>query len=149
MLTAGLGLLGVVLVVVGGPRSAPVAAGGAVPRPPAVAAPQGGTDQASAGAPSPGRRVVRLQLEAAALAPGLRAGAVVDVLAAVADGQAPGGGRVDQVADGRVVAMAGTGSAVTVDLDVDATAVAKVLWAQAFAKAVQIVARPPGEAGSP
>jgi hypothetical protein len=80
----------------------------------------------------------------------VRVGQLVDVVAAVADGQAPGGGRVEAVATGRVVTptTTGAGSTSRVALDVDASAAERLVWAEAFAKSLRLLARPFGDDGA-
>jgi hypothetical protein len=100
-----------------------------------------------------GRRRLDLRLDAAAAPTGLQAGDRVDVLAAVADAEPGGGGRVLVVTEGSVVAVGvgGPGSSatgppqLTVTLDVAAAAAARVLWVEAFARTVILLRRPTGD----
>ena len=102
--------------------------------------------------PGPGQRRVGLHLDQAAVPPGLQPGDGVDVLAAVADVQSAGGGRVMVVARARIVGVQAAadgaapnaaGDAVT--LDVGAEDVERVLWAEAFAKSLRLLVRPAGD----
>jgi len=88
--------------------------------------------------PAAGRRLVRLAVDSAALPPDVAPGTTVDVLAAVISGA--DGGRVLEVASGRVVAATG-GSSPVVTLDVDASGAARLFWAQTFAKSLRVLAR--------
>ena len=103
--------------------------------------------------PQPGHRVVRLHLDAGAVPPGLEVDDMVDVMAAIPDAQG-GGGRVVTVASCRVVSVAsdGTGSGsptsssvVTLVLDTDVVAAGRLLWSEAFAKSLEVLARPMGD----
>jgi hypothetical protein len=118
-----------------------------------VALPQGVLverhDVADAAGDAGDGRVVRLQVDRGAAPAQLVSGQSVDVIAAVVDPQAPGGGRVEHLAVARILSATPTGSLVTLVLGVDASAVDRLLWGQAFAKSLTIVARPPGEGGSP
>lgn len=103
--------------------------------------------------PQPGQRRLRLRLDQAAVPPELQRGDRVEVVAAVADGQALGGGRVGVVGEGRVAAVeavrdggASSGPADVVTLDIDAVGAGRVLWAEAFAKSVRLLVRPAADA---
>ena len=104
-------------------------------------------------APQPGHRLVRLHVDAGGLPSGLRADDLVDVVAAVADAQG-GGGRVVTVASGRVVSATADGATssspasppgVALLLSTDVVAAGRLLWAEAFAKSLQVLARPLGD----
>ena len=131
----------------------------AVGRRTAVALPAGvplvGPVLLDAAATRPGHRVVRLQLDASSLPPSLEADELIDVLASTA-GQADGG-RVATVATGRLLAMTADGGAgggasppqATLTLDVDTAGAERLLWAESFAKALHVLARPEGDDGAP
>ena len=139
-----LGLVGLCLVLAGmsrpastaaeGPRTAPAAMATANPLP---------ASSTSSGGTQSGHRVVRLTLDAATLPPGLAIGEVADVVAAVGDPQS-GDARVVPVASGVLVAL---GSSLAID--VDQAGAERLLWAEAFAKALRVLARPPGDTSSP
>ena len=93
-------------------------------------------------APAPGHRLVRIQLDQGLLPPGLQPGEVVDVVAAEAADQSAIG-RLATVATGRVVALSGG----TLTVDVDVAAADRLLWAESFAKALRVLARPPVDDG--
>jgi hypothetical protein len=104
-------------------------------------------------APQPGHRLVRLPVDAAALPPSLVADQLVDVVAAVVDPQSTGG-RLMAVATGRVVsitppsadgAASSTPPTATLTLDLDVAGAQRLLWAESFAKALHVLARPPGD----
>jgi hypothetical protein len=110
-------------------------------------APLGGMLLSDAGSvPAAGRRLVRLAVDASALAPDVVPDAVVDVVAAVAAGS--DGGRVLDVATARVVAVAG-GTSPVVTLDVDSSGAARLFWAQTFAKSLRLLARSAGSGDPP
>ena len=92
-------------------------------------------------ASAPGHRLVRLQLDAAAVPPDAVPGAVVDVVAAVSE--ASDGGRVFTVATARVAAVSG-GSPNLVTLDADVGGAARLVWAQSFAKSLHLLVRTTG-----
>jgi hypothetical protein len=96
--------------------------------------------------PAAGRRLVRLPMDANALAPDVVAGAVVDVVAAVPLGS--DGGRVVSVATARVASVSGVSGPV-VTLDVDSAAAARVIWAQTFAKSLRLLVRSPAAEEQP
>lgn len=140
-----LGVVGVGLVLAGAARPAP---GGvqAVRAAPAGLAPAGHAVAVATGVPDatqPGHRVVRVAIDAATLPPELQTGETVDVLAAVGDIQS-GDARVVPVASGVLVAA---GSPLAVD--VDQAGAERLIWAEAFAKALRILVRPPGDTSSP
>jgi len=109
-------------------------------------------------ASQPGRRLVRVQIDPTALPPQLPAGQLVDVLASIADGQADGG-RVVAVASGSLVSLSVSGGeaavpsstppAATLTLDVDVAGAERLLWAESFAKALHVLARPVGDDAAP
>ena len=131
----------------------------AVGRRAAVALPAGvplvGPLLLDAAATRPGHRVVRVQLDASSLPPSLEVDELVDVLAATA-GQVDGG-RIATVATGRLLAVTGDADAgggasppqATLTLDVDAAGAERLLWAESFAKALHVLARPEGDDGAP
>jgi pilus assembly protein CpaB len=95
----------------------------------------------AASASAAGHRLVRLQLDAAAVPPDAVVGALVDVVAAVSEGS--DGGRVVTVATARMLAIAG-GSPNLVTLDADVGGAARLVWAQTFAKSLHLLVRTSG-----
>jgi Flp pilus assembly protein CpaB len=122
----------------------------------------------------PGRRSLRVVVDANHLDPGLRPGSNADVLVAVdAAGASGAPGSVDRarvlaIAVARVIAVEPAGAAAgagrgadgavdrdhtqgvsaVVTLDCDAVSGVRMIWAESYARSIRIVARPAGELGS-